>query len=123
MTHPASDDDKPLDPAVQRVEVRVRRLILIAGLTLGLGVFAVFAAILYRIAAYDTTARPLAADAPVPTLSAATLGLPAGARLVSTAADGGRVILTYEYPGGHMLVFLDAGSLSVVRKLALPDAP
>ena len=28
------DDDKPLDPSVKRVETRVRRLILIAGLTL-----------------------------------------------------------------------------------------
>ena len=57
MVNPSFDDDdeKPLDPAVQRVEARVRRLILIAGLTLGLGIFAVFAAILYRIATYDAT--------------------------------------------------------------------
>jgi steroid delta-isomerase len=49
------EDDKPLDPAVAEVEQRVRRLILIAGLTLGLGIFAVFAAILYRIVTYDST--------------------------------------------------------------------
>lgn len=36
----------------------MRRLILIAGLTLGLGIFAVFAAILYRIAADDATSAP-----------------------------------------------------------------
>jgi hypothetical protein len=123
MTHPASDDDKPLDPAVERVEVRVRRLILIAGLTLGLGLFAVFAAILYRIAADDTTAKPLAPGAAVPALDAAALGLPPGAKLISTAADQGRVILTYEYPGGHLLVFLDGKTLAVVRKLTLTDVP
>ena len=55
------EDEKPLDPAVQRVEVRVRRLILIAGLTLGLGIFAVFAAILYRIATYDATSPTVTA--------------------------------------------------------------
>jgi uncharacterized protein (TIGR02246 family) len=59
MTNPnfSDEDEKPLDPAVARVEKRVRGLILIAGLTLGLGIFAVFAAILYRIATYDSTAR------------------------------------------------------------------
>jgi uncharacterized protein (TIGR02246 family) len=57
MTNPDFDDedDKPLDPAVAQVERRVRRLMLIAGLTLGLGVFAVLAAILYRIATLDAT--------------------------------------------------------------------
>lgn len=56
MTKPPLDDDeddKPLDPAVAKVEQRVRRLFLIATLTLGLGIFAVFAAIIYRITAYD----------------------------------------------------------------------
>jgi uncharacterized protein (TIGR02246 family) len=52
------DDDKPLDPAVAAVEKRVRRLMLIAGLTLGLGIFAVLAAILYRIATLDSTSPP-----------------------------------------------------------------
>jgi steroid delta-isomerase len=56
MTKPSFDDDeynKPLDPAVAKVEQRVRRLFLIATLTLGLGIFAVFAAIIYRITADD----------------------------------------------------------------------
>lgn len=58
MTNPNFDDEdeKPLDPAVAKVEQRVRRLMLIAGLTLGLGIFAVFAAILYRIVTFDSTA-------------------------------------------------------------------
>jgi uncharacterized protein (TIGR02246 family) len=62
MTNPNFDgeDEKPLDPAVAEVERRVRRLMLIAGLTLGLGIFAVFAAILYRIVTPDTTASPAA---------------------------------------------------------------
>ena len=40
------------------MERRVRRLMLIAGLTLGLGIFAVLAAILYRIATLDSTSPP-----------------------------------------------------------------
>jgi steroid delta-isomerase len=60
MTNPNFDeeDEKPLDPAVAAVERRVRRLMLIAGLTLGLGIFAVLAAILYRIATLDSTSPP-----------------------------------------------------------------
>ena len=47
-----------------RVQTRLRRLMLIAGLTLGLGILAVFAAILYRIATYDaTSSRPVVAVA------------------------------------------------------------
>ena len=43
------DDEKPLDPAMLRVQAKMRRLMLIAGLTLGLGILVVFAAILYKI--------------------------------------------------------------------------
>lgn len=63
MTDPNLDDEdeKPLDPAVARIASRVRGLMLIAFLTLGLGIFAVFAAILYRIAASDATAPAMPA--------------------------------------------------------------
>jgi uncharacterized protein (TIGR02246 family) len=65
MTNPNFDeeDGKPLDPAVAQVERRVRRLMLIAGLTLGLGIVSVLAAVLYRIATLD---------GPSPTQAAAT---------------------------------------------------
>lgn len=49
------DDEAPLDPKVARVEQRVRGLVLIAGLTLGLGLLSVFGAILYRIMSAGTT--------------------------------------------------------------------
>lgn len=64
MANPSSsddDDEKPLDPAVARVERRMRTLTLIAGLTLGVGLLAVFAGIIYRIMSYDATpAAPVA---------------------------------------------------------------
>lgn len=76
---------------------------LIGGLTLGLGIFAVFGAILYRIVTLDTSEVPVAlpAGAAVPTLARGDLGLPADARLVSTAADDGRLYLTYAYGAGR----------------------
>ena len=56
------DDKKPLDPAVAQIERRVRRLFLIASLTLALGIFAVFAVILYRIVSMEDSAPAPVAD-------------------------------------------------------------
>jgi hypothetical protein len=118
MTNPSfDDDDKPLDPSVKRVETRVRRLILIAGLTLGLGIIAVFAAILYRIVNLDTTVKAISLDAAIPSLSLTEMGLPADARLVATALDGNRLALTYEAGEGTVTVVVDLKSDAVVSRL------
>jgi hypothetical protein len=84
MLNPASDeqDEKPLDPAVARVQQRLQRLMLIAGLTLGFGILAVFLAIVYRISAMDDKAPEPAA--PVAAVPPATIASPAPA--VSTPA-------------------------------------
>jgi hypothetical protein len=124
MANPSFDDDeKPLDPAMLRVQAKMRRLMLIAGLTLGLGVLVVFAAIVYRIAGSGDKAALAPAWQPgeaVPTLALADIGLQRGARLVSTASDGRRLILTYERAaGGTSLVFVDLATLKVTGRLDL----
>ncbi len=113
------DDEKPVDPTFLRVQARLRRLMLIGGLTLGLGIIAVFAAILYRIATYDTTGKAVAPDAAVPTLSLSAMGLPADAKLVSTALDGNRMALTYEAGGGDTIVVIDLRTGAVVARTAI----
>ena len=120
MADPAfdDDDDKPLDPAVERVQARLRRLILVSGLTLGLGLFAVLAAILYRIVA-DGASGPAAGG--VATLTTVGMGLADDARLIATAIDGNRLLLTYAHAGGNTLVIVDARSLNVVAKVELPS--
>jgi hypothetical protein len=114
MVHPILDDkdEKPLDPAVARVEVRLRRLMLIGGLTLGIGLLAVLAAIVYRI---GTSADKVAA-VPVYVDKAE---IPADAQLVSTAMDGGRIALTYQHPGGTTVILVDARTLAVIGRLDL----
>jgi hypothetical protein len=112
------DEEKPIDPAFLRVQARLRRLMLIGGGTLFIGIAAVFAAILYKIATYDSTsARALAPDAAVPTLSLSALGIPPGARLVSTSLDGGRMALTYDADDVTVIVVLDIASGAVVRRM------
>ena len=124
MAHSSFDDDeKPLDPTLLRVQAKLRRLMLVGGLTLALGIFAVFAVILYKIVHIPDKAPPAAAWQPggaVPTLSRAEMGLPPGAKLIATSSDGQRLILTYEKPGGgQALVFVDLATLKVTGRLDL----
>ena len=111
------DEEKPLDPAVERVQAKLRRLILISGLTLGLGLLAVFLAILYRI----TTVADKAAEAPPAALveRAVEAALPAGAHLVSATTAGGRIALAYEHGGDTTLILIDPASLAIVGRLEL----
>ncbi len=94
---------------------------LISGATLALGILAVFAAILYRIVAEDASAGRAPPVGVAASLSAAALGLPAGAALVSTAVDGNRLVLTYSHPGGHTLLFIDVTRMAVTGRLELAD--
>ena len=111
-------EEKPLDPTLLRVQARLRRLMLVAGLTLGLGILAVFAAMLYRINTNDTTAEPMAAGAAV-TVDLAASGLPADAKLVSTALDRDRMALTYETAAGNEVLIVDVRSAVVIGRLVL----
>jgi hypothetical protein len=125
----ADEDEKPLDPAMLRVQRKLRRLILIAGLTLGLGILAVLAAVIYRIFSVAPPA-PAVVTAPVPAaavtsarLTLSDLGLPADARLLSSTSDGSRVVLTYAHSGGATVIFIDPRRLTVVGRLELPAGP
>jgi hypothetical protein len=55
-------EEKRLDPAVARVQARLQRLMLIAGLTLGVGILAVFLAIVYRITATNNKIEVVSTD-------------------------------------------------------------
>ena len=68
MTDPVADDtsEKPLDAAVLRIQKRVTRLMLIAGLTLGIGLLTVFGAIIYRLATFPDKSQASEVVSPVP---------------------------------------------------------
>ena len=44
-------EEEPLDPATERIQARLRKMMMFSGLTLGLGIFAVCGAILYKVLA------------------------------------------------------------------------
>jgi hypothetical protein len=120
MADPHDDqDEKPLDPEVLRVQQRLRRLMLISGLTLGLGILAVFLAIVYRLVTYESGGAPVAVveGAAVPTVNRSALGLPAEARLVSTSLDGDRMALSFEDGSGTTIIVFDMRRMAVVARL------
>lgn len=118
MADPHDEEEKPLDPAVARVQERLRRLMLIAGLTLGIGLLAVLAGIVYRIVITDPGgSAALPKDAATPTVSLSGLGLAPGARIVSSAMDGNRLLLTYADDDGTSVVIFEMPAMTVVGRL------
>jgi hypothetical protein len=113
-------EEKPLDPAVARVQARLRAMILIAGLTLGLGVIALFVAVIYRIATLEDNPAPVAAGGEPEVVDLDGLGLPAGAEVVSTALDGNRLAVTFRAGGEFILLVLDARDMSVISQARIP---
>jgi len=96
--------------------VKLVRLLLGSFGIMALGLLAVFGAILYKLAAPETTA-PAASQA-LPRDMA--LGLPPGTRLLASALSGERALLTLDVPGeGTRLLLLDARDGRLVATIRL----
>jgi hypothetical protein len=111
------EEEKPIDPAFLSVQRKLRRLMLVGGATLGIGILAVLIALVYRIATLDATPPSPPAGGAVPTLSLQALGLPADAKLISTALDGNRLAMTYQTSDGTDTVVVDTRSGTVILRL------
>ncbi|UTD27777.1 hypothetical protein [Bradyrhizobium sp. WD16] len=110
MTDPALSE---LTPEQAQMAARVRRMMLIAGLTTGLGIAAVFVAIGYRLFRSEGSAP--AADV--------TATLPRGARIVSTGIAGDRLLVTLEVGGATEIRAFDARSLKPAGRLRFAAEP
>jgi hypothetical protein len=92
---------------------RVRRMMLIAGLTTALAVAAVLIAIGYRL--FRAEGSVAVADV--------TAVLPKGARIVTTAVAGDRLVLTVEVGGATEFHTFDARTLKPAGRLKFVNAP
>lgn len=103
MAGPGEEDveDKPLDPAVERVQQRLRRLMLISTGTLGLGFVAVIVAIIFRVS--NLTSEPVHSGEAWRT----TIELPAGTNVVSTETEGANLIVHTDGPEGRSVHVFD----------------
>jgi hypothetical protein len=110
MTEIAAPEPTPEQAALF---ARVRRMMLIAGLTTALAVAAVLIAIGYRL--FRAEGSVAAADV--------TATLPKGARIVSTAVAGDRVVVTLDIGGATEIRTFDARTLKPTGQLRFVSEP
>ena len=94
---------------------RVRRMMLIAGLTSALAVVVVLIAVGYRLYRGEGSATAAASDIIAP--------LPKGARIVSTAVAGERLLVTLDIAGTTEIRSFDAKTLKPAGKLKFVSEP
>ena len=118
-------EDKPLDPAVERVRGKLVRFMVINLGILLIALMAVVAAIVYRVNSRPAPPVVAVPELPVPAPDAVVRGevqLPPGARVIGHAlsgnrlsidlalADGGRAVLIYDVAEGQLVGRLDIKS-------------
>ena len=94
---------------------RVRRMMLIAGLTSAIAVAVVLIAVGYRLYRGDGSPTPAMTDVVAP--------LPKGARIVSTAVAGERLLVTLDIAGATEIHTFDARTLKPAGKLKFVREP
>ncbi len=92
---------------------RVRRMMLIAGLTTALAVAAVLIAIGYRL--FHTEGSAVATDT--------TATLPKGARIIATGVAGDRLVITLDVGGTTEIRTFDAHTLRPAGRLKFANEP
>jgi hypothetical protein len=107
------DEDEPLSPAQARIVARVRWLMLISGIATVLGIAVVVTVIGYRV--FRSEGRP----GPVEAITQ----LPKGARVVSTAIAGDRIVVTIDIGGALEVRTFDARTLSPEGRLRFVVEP
>ena len=96
---------------------RARWLMVISALTTALAIAAVLGVIGYRIFHAGRSAGPPAA------LPDSIITLPKGARVVSTATAGDRLVVTVDIAGGTEILIFDANTLQATGDLRFATEP
>jgi hypothetical protein len=104
-------------PAQAQLLTRVRRMMLIAGATTALAIGAVLIAIGYRVSRGEGSST---ASTAMPDVTAT---LPSGARIVSTAAAGDRLLVTLDVAGHTEIRSFDAHTFKPTGRLTFTTAP
>lgn len=123
LPNPKDEEDKPLDPAVEKVR---RKLVRFVAVNLGLlfiALMAVLAAIVYKSSSRPEQPAAASAGAPSPAEGAFLSGdiaLPAGAKIVSQALSGNRISIDAELADGSRAIFLyDVSERRMIGRFAV----
>jgi hypothetical protein len=110
MARPLADDDeeKPLDPEVEKVRKKLVRFVAINLGLLFLALMVVIAALVYKARNAPPASLPLAGDIQVPAGEpiSGDIVLPVGAKVVSQSLSGNRVSIDAELADGSRTIFV-----------------
>ena len=98
-------EEAPLDPAAQRLQAKLRRLLLGSSLIMFLGFIAVFAAIMYKINASGGSVTDRFAE---------TISLAPGSSVESATLSDGVLVLLVRKENATSVVYVDAQSGAVL---------
>ena len=114
---PDNDDEKPLDPAAERVRRKLVRFMAINLGILFLALMAVVAALVYKSMTVPPETPAVASDIPSSNVTSGRIVLPAGARLVSQSLSGNLLSLhVSQAQGGEAILIYDTGQGRIVAR-------
>ena len=117
------DEEKPLDPEVEKVRKKLVRFVAINLGLLFLALMVVIAALVYKTRnASPPASPPLAGDIQVPAGEPRTgdIVLPVGARVISQSLSGNRVAIDAELADGSRAIFVyDITERRIIGRFAI----
>lgn len=120
-----NDEDKPLDPATEKVRKKLARYgAVFMGFNI-LALMAVLGAIVYKLSARDEVAANQAApvsnaSVPVEDDFEGVIDIPDGARLVSATRSGDQILLTLGFSASQSAIWIyDISEARVIGKLEI----
>ncbi|MEO1702619.1 MAG: hypothetical protein AAFR71_11255 [Pseudomonadota bacterium] len=106
-----TQEEKPLDPAVERVRAKMVRLLAVSMGIMFVSIFAVLAAVIYRINADSTDV-----------LQSAEIALPSGFEILESGIDRDLVFLRGRMgDGGSKILIYNSVNGNLVRELTLGE--
>jgi len=123
MSSQSDDEEAPLDPALLRVQARLRRLMLIGISTLVIGVVAVLIAIVYRFYIADDSLGSVNIRTTITgEITAESVGLAPDAVLVEQTIDAERLLLTFQDGADLVNIIIDTTTMQVTGQLRMTGA-
>lgn len=115
-----NDEDKPLDPATEKVR---KKLVKFSAIFMGinmLALMAVLVAIVYKISGSGGEEAAAVSSAPVEPGFERFIDVPDGTQIVSASRNGNEVSMVLRLSGGKQAIwFVDIASGNVTGKLAV----
>lgn len=123
MSSQSDDEEAPLDPALLRVQARLKRLMLIGISTLVIGVVAVLIAIIYRFYIADDSLGSVNLRTTITgEITAESVGLAPDALLLEQTIDGDQMLLSFQDGADLVNIIIDTRTMQITGQLRMTGA-